>query len=345
MPQRARLVSADIDESPTVADAVRLGSPAADDDRVWRALAEAGIDEDVRALPAGLDTRLAADGSGFSVGQLQRLALARAILTEADVVLLDEPTAALDVATETAVVEAIRLLAARGATVIVVAHRPALIEIAHQIVRLDRRGPGRASDRGARRGSRHRRRRRMVSPVRTLWNAMSSQRRELALAGVLGAVASASAVALLGVSAWLIATASTMPPVLTLTVAAVLVRTFALSRAVFRYGERIVGHDAAFRGLTELRVVVYGHLERLAPTGLAAFGRGDLLSRLVADVDAALDLPLRVILPWAQAALVSLATVAFLVVLLPPAGVAIGVLVVIGLALTPWLVARTRPDG
>ncbi len=181
----------------------------------------------------------------------------------------------------------------------------------------------------------------MVSPVRTLWQAMATQRRELALAGLLGAVAAGSAVALLGVSAWLIATASTMPPVLTLTVAAVLVRTFALSRAVFRYGERLVGHDAAFRGLTELRVVVYGHLERLAPTGLTAFGRGDLLSRLVADVDAALDLPLRVVLPWAQAVLVSAATVAFLIWLLPPAGVAIGILVIVGLALTPWLVART----
>lgn len=181
----------------------------------------------------------------------------------------------------------------------------------------------------------------MVSPVRTLWPAMATQRRELALAGLLGAIASASAVALLGVSAWLIATASTMPPVLTLSVAAVLVRTFALSRAVFRYGERLVGHDAAFRGLTELRVVVYGHLERLAPTGLTAFGRGDLLSRLVADVDAALDLPLRVVLPWAQAILVSAASVAFLAWLLPPAGVAIGLLVLVGLAVTPWLVAST----
>lgn len=132
-----------------------------------------------------------------------------------------------------------------------------------------------------------------------------------------------------------------MPPVLTLGVAAVLVRTFALSRAVFRYAERLVGHDAAFRGLTGLRVTVYEQLERLAPTGLAAFGRGDLLSRLVADVDAALDLPLRVILPWAQAVLVSAATVLFLAVLLPGAGVVVGVLAVCAVAAVPWVVART----
>ncbi len=181
----------------------------------------------------------------------------------------------------------------------------------------------------------------MVSPVRTLWSGMSSQHRELAFAGVLGAIASLSAVALLGTSAWLISTAAQMPPVLTLSVAAVLVRALALSRAIFRYVERLVGHDAAFRGLTELRVVVYGNLERLAPTGLAAFGRGDLLTRLVADVDAALDLPLRVILPWVQAILTAGITVAFLVWLLPEGGLVVGVLSVIAVAITPWLVART----
>jgi thiol reductant ABC exporter CydC subunit len=109
---------------------------------------------------------------------------------------------------------------------------------------------------------------------------------------------------------------------------------------VFRYAERLVGHDAAFRGLTGLRVTVYEHLERIAPAGLSAFGRGDLLSRLVADVDAALDLPLRVILPWAQAVLVSAATVLFLAFLLPGEGLVVGLLAVGALAVVPWLVAR-----
>lgn len=178
-------------------------------------------------------------------------------------------------------------------------------------------------------------------PVRALWEAMSSQRRELGIAGVLGAIASLSAVALLGVSGWLIATAATMPPVLTLTVAAVMVRTLAISRAAFRYLERLVGHDAAFRGLVQLRERVYTRLEKLAPTGLRAFGRGDLLARLVADVDAALDLPLRIVLPWAQAVLVSLATAAFLLWLLPPVGAVIALLCLVALALVPWLISRT----
>jgi ATP-binding cassette, subfamily C, bacterial CydCD len=137
VPQRAHLPSSGLSETPTVAEAVRLGAPDASDADLWQALRDAGIEEDVRALPEGIDARLAADGSGFSVGQRQRLSLARALLSRADVVLLDEPTAALDTSTESAVIEAIRRLAARGATVIVVAHRPALIEIAHQIIRLD----------------------------------------------------------------------------------------------------------------------------------------------------------------------------------------------------------------
>ncbi len=174
-----------------------------------------------------------------------------------------------------------------------------------------------------------------------LWRAMSDQRRQLVVAGVLGALASASAVALLGASAWLISRAAEMPPVLTLTVAAVTVRFLALSRAVFRYAERLVGHDAAFRGLTQLRVVVYRQLERIAPSGMAQFGRGDLLARLVADVDAALDLPLRIVLPWLQAVLVSVATVLFLVWLSPSAGLVVGLLSVAALTATPWLVAMT----
>lgn len=178
-----------------------------------------------------------------------------------------------------------------------------------------------------------------MSPVRALWEHMRAQRRELSLAGVLGALASLSAVALLGVSGWLIASAAEMPPVLTLTVAAVSVRFLAISRAVLRYVERLIGHDAAFRGLTGLRVAVYERLERLAPTGLSAFGRGDLLARLVADVDAALDLPLRVVLPWVQAVLVSAATAAFLLWLLPPTGLVIAALAAVAVVVVPWLVA------
>ncbi len=138
LPQRAQLVSAQLDDGPTIADAVRLGRLTATDEEVWSALDGAWLAVDVLALPDGASTRLSADGSGLSVGQLQRIALARALVSDADLMLLDEPTAALDTATESAVVDVIRDLAARGVTVIVVAHRPAIIDIAHQVLRLDR---------------------------------------------------------------------------------------------------------------------------------------------------------------------------------------------------------------
>ena len=170
---------------------------------------------------------------------------------------------------------------------------------------------------------------------------MAAQRKELALAGLLGGLASLCAVALLGTAAWLISQASEYPPVLTLTVAAVLVRTFALGRAFMRYAERLVGHDAAFRGLTELRVRVYERLERIAPVGLARFTKGDLLNRLVVDVDSALDLPLRIVLPWAQAVFVSVTTVAFLAWLLPGVGLIVGLIVVLALIVSPLIIGRT----
>lgn len=173
-----------------------------------------------------------------------------------------------------------------------------------------------------------------------MWSAMRADRGRLLLAGFLGFLASASAVALLGTSGWLISFAAEMPPVLSLGVAAVLVRTFALTRSVFRYVERLVGHDAAFRGLTRLRESVFARLELLAPVGLSRFSRGDLLSRLVADVDTAMDLPLRVVLPWAQAIAVSVGTVAFMLWLNPGAGLATAIALAIGLTVVPWLVAR-----
>jgi ATP-binding cassette subfamily C protein CydCD len=138
LPQRAHLAGSDLPDSPTVVDAITLRDATVSEDEVWRALTDAGIAAEIRAMPDGLHTRLRADGSGLSVGQMQRLSLARALLTPADVVLLDEPTAALDPSSEEAVVAAVRRLAQAGATVVVVAHRPALVEIADQVVRIDR---------------------------------------------------------------------------------------------------------------------------------------------------------------------------------------------------------------
>lgn len=136
VPQSPVLVSADLNVNPTIAQVVRVGMSDATDDHVRRALSDAGILDEVMALPLGIDTALNADGSGLSRGQQQRIAIARALVREPRVLVLDEPSAALDIDSEDAVVAAVREAASRGCTVIVVAHRPALVEIADQVVRV-----------------------------------------------------------------------------------------------------------------------------------------------------------------------------------------------------------------
>jgi ATP-binding cassette subfamily C protein CydC len=162
----------------------------------------------------------------------------------------------------------------------------------------------------------------------------------LALGLLAGVLASASSVALLATSAWLITTAAAQPPVLILMVAIVAVRAFGVGRGVFRYVERLAGHDAAYRVLGETRARVTERLEELAPAGLS-LRRGDLLTRLLMDVDAVLDLWLRVVLPVLVAAVTATATVGLLVVLLPTAGVVVALAVLVACTVVPWLTATT----
>ena len=168
------------------------------------------------------------------------------------------------------------------------------------------------------------------SPVLRMLGAMRAQRWRLLLAAVLGALALACAVGLAATSAYLISRASQMPPILLLQVAIVGVRAFGIGRGVARYAERVVGHDAAFRGLTGLRVRMYRRLERIAPAGLGEHRRGDLLTRLVGDVDAGLDLSLRVVLPFLAALLVGAGSVALAWWILPAAGLVLLVALLVG---------------
>jgi ABC-type transport system involved in cytochrome bd biosynthesis fused ATPase/permease subunit len=169
----------------------------------------------------------------------------------------------------------------------------------------------------------------------------------LALALLAGVGAAGAAITLTACSAWLISRAALHPPVLHLMVAIVAVRACGLSRGVFRYLERLLGHDAAFRILGDVRVRLYTRLERLAPAGLADFRRADLAQRLAADVDAVLDLITRVVLPYAVALVVGLASVLVVGALVPAAGIALaaGLLTVaIGVPLLQRAAAR-RSDG
>jgi len=129
VPQRPHLFAA------SLRDNLRLGAPQASDEAVRDAVAAAGLAETVAGLPAGLDTVLGERGHGLSSGQRRRVALARAWLRDAPVVLLDEPTAGLDSATEAAVCAAAGRLVA-GRTALLVAHRPAMLELADRVIRL-----------------------------------------------------------------------------------------------------------------------------------------------------------------------------------------------------------------
>jgi thiol reductant ABC exporter CydC subunit len=175
--------------------------------------------------------------------------------------------------------------------------------------------------------------------ARTLRIARPARAR-LARAALLGAGAIGASVALMGTSAWLISRAAQHPTEASLTLAIVGVQFFGLSRGFFRYGERLVGHDAALRVLADLRVRVYEGLERAAPAGLPVFRRGDLLARAVDDVDSLQDVVLRVIQPFAVAALVGVATIAVLWHFLPEAGLVLLVALVVSATAVPLLTAR-----
>ena len=105
-------------------------------------------------------------------------------------------------------------------------------------------------------------------------------------------------------SGFLLARASEHPSILAISVAVVAVRALSVGHGVSRYVERLASHYVAFRVLADVRLAIYRRLERLAPAGLAAFRSGDLLARLISDVDATQDLFIRGIGPPLAAALV-----------------------------------------
>jgi ABC-type multidrug transport system fused ATPase/permease subunit len=121
----------------TVASNLRYGDPDATDDELWAALRVAQADGFVRDMPDGLESSIAQGGTNVSGGQRQRLAIARALLSDPPILILDEATSALDTESERLVQEAVdRLL--QGRTVFVIAHRLSTIVHADQIVFLDR---------------------------------------------------------------------------------------------------------------------------------------------------------------------------------------------------------------
>ncbi len=140
-----------VDQSPylfndTISANIAFAMPEADAHAISRAAAAAGLEELIRRLPDGLETRTGERGLALSVGERQRVALARALLRQPSVLILDEPSSALDSDTERLVAHGLRETLP-NATIIVITHKPAMAEIADSIITLDR---GRATMRNAR---------------------------------------------------------------------------------------------------------------------------------------------------------------------------------------------------
>ena len=348
VPQRPVLIAGTVEEN------LRLGAPHATDAELAAVAAAAALD-----IP--LATPVHERGQGLSTGQQRRVALARALLLNRPLILLDEPTEGVDSDTEAVLLAAIPASLA-GRTAVVVSHRSAVLGLCDRVIALPGRptppaaapprpahmpqprdavpaapDPTTAADRTphASRGD-----------LRALLTVVRPHRGRLAAAVLAGSGALGSAVALTATSAWLISAAALQPPVLSLIVAIVAVRTFGLAKGIFRYAERLASHDAALRVLATLRVRLWDALVRLGPAVSGRLRSGELLARMVGDVDAQQDVLVRALVPAASAAVVGLGTAAALSVLLPAAGMVLGAgLVCAGVVAPALTVSLARRAG
>jgi ATP-binding cassette, subfamily C, bacterial CydC len=157
------------------------------------------------------------------------------------------------------------------------------------------------------------------SPLVRLLGMARPLRARLLVAVAAGAAATGCGVALLAVSGFLLARASQHPSIIAISAAVVAVRALSIGRGVSRYLERLAAHDVAFGVLAQVRVAIWRRLEALAPAGVALFRSGDLLARLISDVDATQDLFIRGGTPVLAAVLVGGGAVTACLLILAPA--------------------------
>ena len=179
---------------------------------------------------------------------------------------------------------------------------------------------------------------------------MSTLRRLLAFSGIgpsriaisvaLGTLTVVFGVGLMATAGYLISRAAERPAVLSLTTAIVAVRFFALTRPLARYADRLWSHDLALRGLARIRSRFYARIEPLAPARLEGFRSGDLVTRMVADVDALQGLYLRGVGPVLVALAAGAACVGASAAFLPIAGLVLGLGLVLGGVIVPTVAGR-----
>lgn len=175
-----------------------------------------------------------------------------------------------------------------------------------------------------------------------LWAALPLLRPRLPrlLAAIaLGVLSLGSALALAGVSAWLITRAWQMPPVLDLSVAAVAVRAFAISRGVLHYCERLVTHDAALRAAGTARAGIYHRLARGPAAAAVRLHSGELVSRVGSDVEELANVLVRAVVPIGVAVLLALAATAVVAAISLPAATVLAACLLIAGFVAPRLAA------
>ncbi|HJQ13314.1 MAG TPA: thiol reductant ABC exporter subunit CydD, partial [Anaerolineales bacterium] len=373
----------------TVAANIRLGKHDATNKEVREAARTAYLHEFIETLPEKYETVIGEGGARLSGGQAQRLALARAFLKNAPILILDEPTSSLDPETESLLEESTHRIM-QGRTVITVAHRLNTIFRADKIIvikegRIIESGTHRAllaqndayasmvktyeySSKGL--GSeqfnaspptlqppafnpqlplraKHPLQATYSLPILPrLLSFLHGSWNWVVLSVLLSALTIGSSVALIGTSAWLISTAALHPSIADLGVSVVGVRFFGISRGLFRYLERLVSHNVTFRLLAHLRVWFYEKLEPLVPARLMDYKSGDLLARVIGDVETLENFYVRVVSPSLTAVLIGIAVAAFFAsYFLPIALVLIGFFLILGLLLPILVQFVSRAPG
>lgn len=322
----------------TISANIRLARPDASDAEIQRAAHLAHVDEFAREFPQGYEMVIGERGTRLSAGQAQCIALARAFLKDAPLLILDEATSHLDPATDLLLRNSLETLA-HGRTVLVIAHHQATISKADQVIRLNHgriepyreEQPRRVESQSFPDGNLqisyskiHPQPEELPLQIGEIeqfpkpsirnrfFNLLSPFWSRILLSVFLGFATVASGIGLMATAAYIISAAALHPSIAELEVAIVGVRFFGISRGVFRYLERLVSHDVTFRLLARWRAWFYQALEPLAPARLMRYHSGDLLARVIRDIGSLENFYVRTLTPPLVAILVSLASVIFM---------------------------------